>query len=186
MCCPSFSSTASLRTTLGIVQKIHRVTSASINKGLTENTVHAFSWHKQTVTSWLLNDAENRFFLHNSAFAWGNEMFILVLHWLIYTWDQTSPVVYDTGGYLISPVNSSLWYLARIHCSLKTLWFKRKDEIFLGGQDTVQWRKCINSCGFKNMTEQGLMLMHPYFMYSQWLHFSLFLWYCHVSSQSMW
>lgn len=39
---------------------------------------------------------------------------------------QTSPVVYEIGGYLVSPVNSILSYLARIHCSLKTLQMSSK------------------------------------------------------------
>lgn len=36
-------------------------------------------------------------------------------------WMFVLPVVYGRGGYLVSPVNSPLSYLARIHCSTKTL-----------------------------------------------------------------
>lgn len=42
------------------------------------------------------------------------------------TCEKTSPVVYGRGGYLVSPVNSILSYLARIHCSRNTLWFRGK------------------------------------------------------------
>lgn len=50
------------------------------------------------------------------------------LHSTVDMCEKTLPVVYERGGYLVSPVNSFLSYLARIHCSLKTLWFKGKQK----------------------------------------------------------
>lgn len=44
------------------------------------------------------------------------------------TGEMTSPVVYGMGGYLVSPVNSILSYLARIHCSLSKLWCKFRQK----------------------------------------------------------
>lgn len=64
--------------------------------------------------------AKNRFFLYpNTDKNVSPKEFINKLL-------KKSPVVYGSGGYLVSPVNSFLSYLARIHCSLRILWIKVK------------------------------------------------------------
>lgn len=93
-------------------------------------------------TSRFFRYMKNRFFLHSSACVWGTTY----LH-LSYTRQtvfriQWSPIVYATGGYWISPVNSILSYLARIHWSLRTLQFKDKYKKSVDSQNKVLlWHK---------------------------------------------
>lgn len=64
------------------------------------------------------------------------------------------------GGYLVSPVNSILSYFARIHCSLKTLWFKcrQKKKMFLVMPNTAQ-KKLVNiSCSDTTWGSMGFDL----------------------------
>lgn len=91
---------------------------------------------------------------------------------------QTSPVVYEIGGYLVSPVNSILSYFARIHCSLKTLQMKSKTYTARQKLQTTRARFIKSRSSSRNPS-----IFH---FYSHWLHFSLFLWQCPVSSLWLW
>jgi len=68
-----------------------------------------------------------------------------------YKTEETSPVVYEIGGYLVSPVNSSLSYFARIHCSFKTLRFKGEHKNHLKTGKTTESREHTLQCHHDNV-----------------------------------
>lgn len=184
VCSLSLSSTACLHRNLDSIQDIRWVTGAWTHTGLTQNANVLVSKHFQKGDS----QVSFHFLVRRTGFSYTvlHENEELQVHISLIATAVCSvvdkcvckPVVYESGGYLVSPVNSILSYLARIHCSLKTLQMRSKTCTVRQKLPDTRARLIELRSSSRNPS-----IFH---FYSHWLHFSLFLWQCPVSSLWLW